>query len=185
MRIPIRLNWAGWETDTWRLRANKWQLFADQQTAIDAYRYLMRVTCKSPRDDFIITGTMSVAPELMYANKLVEYLYSIRLDMQQYKANDHCIIYEQPKFDWDSLNSSLPFDGFANVPTRGDKVRFEELKLFEFKESPREIFVPIETVDDCLNKILQIQRPQILQMNKKIQEIQAPKILAKVYSLAA
>lgn len=184
MQIPIRLMWAGWETTTWRLRNSKWQLFANQQMDPNAYRYLVRVTCKSPKDDFLITGTMVIDPRNAYGNILADHLYSIPIEMQQYKVGDRCIVYEQQKFDWDSLNASLPFDGFANVPHR-DSFNFHELKLFNFKENAQEIYIPLETVDDCLNKILQIQRPQVLQMNKKVQEVQAPKILAKVYSLAA
>ena len=183
-KIPLKLHWAGWDTNTWSLRNQKWELFAAQEFSPYSHEIRVRVTCESPMNDFLLTGFLDIEPRYFIERNhtIYEYLARCHLPMTQYKATDRCVIHEVTNYEWNSLISSLPFDGFMNVPK---EFNFKELNLFKQNENAKEIYIPVDSVDDCFNKILQLQRPEILQMNKKIEEIKAPKILAKVYSLAA
>jgi hypothetical protein len=113
--------------------------------------------------------------------RLSELLYHKGIDMTGYKEGDRVIVSVWGSQMWNELDAMLPCDGFANVH-HGERT-IGKLKLFNYTESPKEIYLPPSSVDECLNRILQLQYPE--QKLIKSAEVKKPIIQAKIYSLAA
>jgi hypothetical protein len=150
----------------------------------DAYAKEIRLALKHPENDIMISGRAEIGMEHLYHGPqgLVELLYHGGVEMQEYRGGSVCRYYEIKAEDWRALSSMRPCDGFARVLSYETK-RFDELELFKYTETSKEIIIPYQSVDECLNRILQLQFPE----RKKFEpgEVQKPVIQAKIYTLAA
>jgi hypothetical protein len=186
-QIPIRVRWAGWESDTYVLKRQGWQIFAHQQMCPYEFAQEIMISAKAPDNRLMIMGRKKITPDRVYGGSrgLVEMLYHAGIEMTAYRSNDMVSIYEMPRTDWLAMDAMLPCDGFANVDLKSERQSFETLNLFKFTESPKEIYIPQTSVDDCLNKILQLQFPKQVELKKNAALVERPIIQAKIYSLAA
>lgn len=187
-RIPIRLYWAGWESNTYTLRAAGWTVFVNEQMARHSYEKEIQLAVKSPDNKLLIMGELRVRPEELFGyNKdfgLATRLMGPGMKMQTYRSCDIVIRQYVPETTWQAFSNLETSDGFASVSMSGEHKALEEFKIFRTTAPSKEIFIPFNTVDQCLNQILMLQRPEQLEI-KKNSEIIKPQFEARVYSLAA
>lgn len=143
---PVRLHWAGWETDTYRLQREGWQLSAHQDMA----RYGMQIALRSPHGD---------------AHAVTQFLPMERLhDMPQFGAVDlgarvimardvNMHVNELPRFDAiDAMPQMVPRSSLHKL---SDWAHFAPSPLV--RNNP--IIVPEESVADLMERILKLQQP--------------------------
>ena len=186
-QIPIRVNWAGWESDTYVLKRQGWQVFAAQQMSPKEYAMEIMVSVKAPDNKLMIMGRYKLRAEHLVQNRraLLEGLCQAGIDMQSYQATDKAAVYETPKYDWNMMNAMAPCDGFASVDLGPQVIGFDKLNLFKFTENPKEIYIPHSSVDECLNRILQLQFPKQDEIKRNGAKVERPVIQAKIYAMAA
>lgn len=182
--VPVRVQWQGWQSDTYTLRRMGWQIFVDEGVPAYEYAHSIRLIIKAPDDKLLIMGEKILHPhEIFDRNKLtmMEVLCHGGIEMQAYRASDRIFTYEQPKVAWESMDAALPCDGFVHFSEERD---LKDLKLFNYTEKPKEIYIPLNSVDDCLNRILQLQYPEQELIKPKLALVK-PAVQVKIYSIAA
>lgn len=187
-QVPIRVRWAGWESDTYVLRNNQWEVWAGQQRVMYADELEVSMSLKAPDNKLMLFGKFRISRRMLMdsPNGLLEVLRYAGVQMQGYKSEDRVMVYPENNFgSWNSLESLQRCDGFAAVDMSGEYRELSELKLFNFKDDSKEILIPEKSVDGLLNHILQIQYPKQVELAKSDKAIERPRIQAKIYSLAA
>lgn len=187
MQIPIRVRWAGWESDTYRLKREGWKVWAGERISQYEFAKELEIALTCPEDKLMIHGKLKINPRDLYARgsqvEMQKLLYQIGVDMHMYRPTDRFMTYEKPKVFWDDLNSLSESDGFASIPL--EEHRLHDLKIFQNTDKPKEIYLPPSSVDECLNQILRLQYPQQQEIKAKEKEIIRPVMQARVYALAA
>lgn len=186
--IPIRVRWHGWESDTYALRNCGWKIFVNEEMSPCKFEKDICLAVRDPEAKIMIMGRLSVRGEELFGRdrgySLVERLARIGIDMQTYRATDRC--YDQR--GWLQMDAMEPSDGFASINVGHEERDIRELKLFKTLENAQEIFVPYQSVDECLNRILTLQFPdreKFKQHRSDVTNVERPIIQAKIYSLAA
>lgn len=187
-QIPVRLYWAGWESNTYTLRAQGWAVYVNEQIARHSYEKEIQLAVKSPDNKLLIMGEMRVRPEMLFGHNkdrgLVGLLMGQGIKMQTYRSCDIVVRQYVPETIWQSFDTLETSDGFASVSMSDEHKALEEFKIFRNAAPSKEIFIPYNTVDQCLNQILTLQRPEQLEI-KKGQKIMRPEYEARIYALAA
>lgn len=185
--LPIRVRWVGWEGDTYTLKRQGWQIFASENMSPIRYEKQIRLSIKAPDNKIMIYGELDIggADLARGSEMLVERLCRIGIEMQTYRAEDRVHIHSMPKTGWDSMNSMLPCDGFASVDLGYETKSLADLSLFKYTEAPKEIYIPYSSVDECLNRALELQYPEQKIIKANLTQIEKPIIQAKIYALAA
>lgn len=184
VHAPIRVFWHGWESDLRSLRQGGWEVFGHEEQKRMSLEHALRVAVKSPDNRLVISGVLQLPYELMRfgdESRLYDVIAARGIEMKMYQASDMIHSYEMPLGDLASWRNLEPIDVFA--PMDFSRVTMRDLKLFKYEHcAPKEIFVPAESVDDCLNRILQLQYPDM----KKFREDKViPVVQARVLTLAA
>jgi hypothetical protein len=142
---PVRLHWAGWETDTFRLQQAGWQLAAEQ----DMMRYQMHLALRSPNGDAY--GMTSGLP--------MEHVHEWRDGFGPIDLGARLNLGREVRVH----TTHLPrFDAIDAVPrmVEGSVTRLEDLCHFAaplVRTQP--IVVPEESVSDLMARILELQQP--------------------------
>ena len=146
---PLRVHWAGWETDTYRLQKAGWQISADQ----DVFGNRMRIAMK--HDGFQMRA---VSPYIGFhyerALRDHDYLGHIGLHVDRAMGRD-IMIHEHGMVDWN-------FQAIDAQPTFTESrvSRIEDLAHFAAPlVKTREIIIPQDSVPDLLERILKLQQP--------------------------
>lgn len=184
---PVKVYWDGWETDTYRLQQNGWDLSVDQ----DPYRTEMRMVIRNQTHGFI--GQTNGIP--------YHHIHAL---------NDPTLHPDQmpPMGVWQMrhMGRDIRVQG-NNLPERymnfqavdgKPSLSFEEVKSLEdlvhFAPAPlirsQALILPEAQVEDLLAGILERQQDAKMQhfrelANKEGQEIIKPKFHAQIISLAA
>lgn len=186
-QIPIRVRWVGWESDTYTLRQMGWQVFASESFSQHRFEKVVNLAVKDPGDNLMIAGEFAINPRVLFdksGTEIHKMLYQVGIDMRQFRATDRMHIYSDTASTWAAMNAMEPCDGFANIDCSGVVKDIRELKLFSYKENAKEIYLPPNSVDECLNQILKLQYPE-RQIVKPGEAVVKPVIQAKIYQLAA
>lgn len=166
-----------------------WELFAEQRQERDFYSHSYRIAAKSPDNKLVISGQLNIPAEVFFKGGfgMTEILYHQGFEMQTYRATDQVYYHQMSYKEVDSWNSLAPFDGFAQIPMVPELKSFADFKLFNFNSTaPNEIYIPSNSVDECLDRILQLQYPKQQEIKKGLILPDAkPIVQAKIYSLAA
>lgn len=146
---PLRLLWAGWETNTLRLQQAGWQLSAEQ----DFWQDRMRIAMKHQG-----MNLMAMTPhfDFRYEEALRDARYLDSIGVPVVSAMGRNIsIHEHGRVDW-------MFKEIDATPTIGSiKVsRLEDLAHFA---APlvrcNEVIIPDESVPELMERILKLQQP--------------------------
>lgn len=143
---PLRLHWAGWETDTYRLQQGGWQLSADQDVAARRMRLMMQHSAMRMQalTDRIEFDYWQARDDWGYADRVVFPCRAIGSTVHVQMAGslpDFRAIDAAPQ--WREASGSLD-DLFHFAPTL---VRTQE------------IILPDESVPELMERILKLQQP--------------------------
>lgn len=182
-QMPVRVHWLGWESDTYTLRRCGWQVFANEQMSPYRFAQLIRLILKDPHEALIISGEFEIELGMVGRGQIqthdfYEMVCQRGIDMKCYRGTDRVYTYPVVKASFDE---AFPCDGFIGMPEECD---FKDLKFFKYTEHPKEILIPLQSVDECLNRILQLQYPEQKVLASK-QQLIKPTAECKIYSLAA
>lgn len=184
MSRPVRLNWAGWETDTYRLQQAGWQLSAHQ----NYHRMTMGIALQNEREGIRgITGEIAwdFYKYRMDRMGLPEHLPELPVRLMSHKIEvmhtmgnpfaDYRPIDAQPQFSQRRVSSLEDLVHFAPNLAR-----------------TQQIIVPEETVDDLMARILEMQNTsRIERIRQEVREgdrvnfENRQKFHAQIISLAA
>lgn len=201
---PVRLRWAGWEATTHSLKSEGWEILAEERQSYFEDAHEVHIAARSPDSLLLIYGVHKVPMRELIARACNDhqrflsqymgyFLFDHGVEMKQYRAQDQIRIYEFAKCTIDAFNSMRPIDPFASTDWDMRTLSFKDMKVFSYNTSaPNEIYIPSKSVDECLDRILQLQFPEQQDIKKKLAtvsdrdaEIARPVVQAKIYSLAA
>jgi hypothetical protein len=146
---PLRVHWAGWETDTFRLQKAGWKISAEQDFWQRRMRLAMEHTeCQmrgmSPYLDF----------EYEYAIRDPRYLNDIVFHVDHVMGRE-VRVYEHGRIEW----AFQPIDAQPTF-TENKISRIEDLAHFAAPlVKTREIIIPQDSVPELLERILKLQQP--------------------------
>lgn len=183
--FPIRVFWHGWVSDTLTLKQGGWHVFGHQEHSPYQQALDFTLGLRDPEATILIYGKFSVTVrDIMQGASVKSRLYHGGVEMQLMRATDRCFTHSVTSAEWSSMDAMLPIDGFLNVPDRLERP-ISELNLFKFTDQPKEIYIPQGSVDECLNRILQLQYPAQRELVKAEGNVVRPVMQAQIYSLAS
>lgn len=191
-KLPIRINWLGFESDTLTLRREGWKIFASQERQFNQDSLSLMVAARDPSEQIMIQGQLAIPMStLMQTGRdaqysLMELALRVGVKAGYYKVRDQAHIYQMDRGFYSSLESLEACDGTLDAEALTERKDLRDLNFFTYKEEAKEIYLPSSSIDDCLNRILEIQKPSM----DKIKEAQKskeviPAIQAKIYQIAA
>lgn len=173
---PVRLHWAGWETDTYRLQKAGWDLSAAQGVREGSMRLAMR------HEGVRVRGISETQGwDYMREQYGRDAMPSIRADL----ASDFFVTILEP------LSAFMPIDAQPQPRPFGVATHFEDFAHFAPALSrSREIILPEETVPELLERILMLQQPaRTERIRREVRDererFPIHKIHAQIISLAA
>lgn len=150
---PIKLHWAGWETDTFRLQQCGWQLSADQDLAYNKMRIALRHADLGMR-------AISQSINFNYHEALLDprYIGQAVIGIQAMAPDIH--IHRRPIMrEYGDVSNFRAIDA---APQFNERLDIQSLDDFAHFAAPlvrtQEIIVPEESVDDLLARILDKQQ---------------------------
>jgi hypothetical protein len=146
---PVRLNWAGWETDTFRLQQAGWSLSADQ----DLYRNTMRIAF---RHQGLETTALTEVSCWDFERSHYDPAYLAGVTLPVKVMSRQVNIHMHGEVDWSGFK---PVDAQPSWTSH----RVERLEdLVHFAPSlarTKQIILPEESVSDLLDRIVKMQEP--------------------------
>jgi hypothetical protein len=146
---PLRVHWAGWETNTYHLQKSGWQLSARQE--IRGNRIQMALQHSGLR----IQGLTAVIP----------YEYERALDMREREYVDSIVLNVQQMLG-ETVMVHIAGDSIwapIDAEPRYTQTKIERLEDLAHFAGPlirtNEIIIPEESVPDLLERILKLQQP--------------------------
>lgn len=145
---PVRLHWAGWETNTLRLQQAGWQLSAEQDIASDSMRLAIRHEASR------VYGLTARVP-WHYMHELDRFQGVPDLPIQHIASRYEIVTHEMP-----SLNAGFrPIDAMPQF-TQARRVSLDDFAHFAAPLARTEqIIVPDEDVTALMDRILKLQDP--------------------------
>ncbi len=146
MSRPVRLHWAGWETDTYRLQEHGWSISAEQDIA----SMTMMLALRHPHE--AAYGISSRVPwEFMEERSFSTHPLDLGAD---FRFGRDVIVHHMGGLPNFSAIDALP----QMMETR--RTRLEDFAHFTTPlVRTQEIVVPEESVEDLMARILKLQQP--------------------------
>lgn len=191
---PIPLYWGGWHSSTHELDRQGWTF--DASTSTDEYlnRLCIRLAATSPEKGVVISGVFYIAPrEIAMRGSYHDIgsmwrgeFYDSPMRMQQYSCKEVFRSVSMPELQSWELLEKVDIHKAVDVRPRELFRRMDQFRFFApLENTHNEIYVPEESVDELLNKILKVQFPKQQEIKKSlILPESKPIIQAKVFSLA-
>jgi hypothetical protein len=165
---PLRLHWAGWETNTARLQQAGWQLSAEQDFYQDRMRIAMRhqgmnLMAMTPRFDF------------RFQEAALDYRYLESVPLQVVHAmGREVFVQEHGTVDWMFKDiDALPAISHNKITKLEDLAHFAAPLV-----RTNEIIIPEESVGSLMERILELQQPARTERLKE--QMRSPEGLAVV-----
>ncbi len=159
MNQPIRILWAGFETDTLKLQRSGWQLAAEECHE----RYSIRIAMKHP--ELKLYGiTQEFERDRIGSDRYMQD-QSMLLHMQ-YIGHDIKEMSMTNRFGFDNFQpiNAEPIYGMYDAPTSRS---IDDFKLFKPLGKEKEIIVPSESVSELLDRIHKLQKPKQDEIKKR------------------
>jgi hypothetical protein len=171
MGTPIRLNWEGWESDTYTLQQSGWEVSVAQ----DQRDQKMQIALKNRHTNMV------------GISRMMDFDYREIWDKEQYLRNIvFPIVHIAPQINILTLTQAtmtrgirirgeINWDSFKPIDATPSIV-MEEIKsledLIHFQPLPesKEIIVPEKNVSELLQQILKMQEPEQMKYYKRVQE---------------
>lgn len=176
---PVRLNWSGWETDTFRLQQAGWSLSADQ----DVCRNQIQLAFRNER-----AGMVGISGAIDWDYYHYSDAPSAALPVLPVKMISHKIMIEH----YGGLPSFRPIDAQPQMVT-SERTCLEDFAHFAPAHTrTQQLIVPEETVEDLMGRILEMQQgPRIERIRAEVSEgshvefQERQKFHAQIVSIAA
>ncbi len=159
MNQPIKVLWAGFETDTLRLQRAGWQLAAEENVE----RYSIRIAMKHP--ELKLYGITCEFRRDSLEDDLYRQNTNMILNMQ-YIGHDIKEMSMTNRYgfeDFQPINAE-PVYGMYDSPTSRS---IDDFKLFKPLDKEKEIIVPSESVAELLDRIHKLQEPKQKDIRKR------------------
>lgn len=145
---PVRLRWAGWESDTFSLQRAGWDISAEQ----DIMRHQMMLALRAPNG---AAYGISQRVNMEYMREPEFSLSAIDLGVQMQLGRDVMVHHHST-----ALPSFGAIDALPHMTTQ-QRVRLEDFAHFAPSPLVRNnpIVVPEESVSELMERILQLQQP--------------------------
>lgn len=186
-KAPIMVRWNGWESSTYQLKASGWEVWAGEKLADFHHAKIIDIALTTPRKELMLAGRLKLNYRDVVADpRGFSHALSIGVECQLYRINDRVMVIQEPHRDWAKGMESLePVDGLLYRPIGdSDYIDVRSFKHMRREEEGRPIFIDRASVDDCLNRILQVQYPT-QKVLKELGQQATPIMHAKIYSIAA
>lgn len=144
---PLKVEWAGWETNTYRLQQAGWKLSAEQ----DVYQNRLRLAMQHERMNLYAMSRMTDFEFERFARSRFDELPMIVMQAMGREV----FIQEHGRIDWG-------FNAIDAKPCLADRkiTRIEDLAHFA---APlvrcNEVIIPEESVPKLMERILELQQP--------------------------
>lgn len=192
LSYPIRLRWAGFETDTRQLQQRGWSLSVDQ----DVYRNGCRLAMRHEQQQMVgFTNTLDLDYYRARAGAGIgdiQYLRGLAFHVVHMRSRGHAIIHEMGEPRW---NQFQPIDAEPQfLSVNGRQSDLEHLVHFApALVRTQEIILPEATVPDLMARILELQEPgrqtalkqQLMEDREQMYAIPRQKFHAQILSIAA
>jgi hypothetical protein len=155
---PIRVRWAGWESDTTRLWRAGWEISAEQ----DYYMDVLRIALKHKEAQMYGISNPIPYREIVSAGPFNEREILAKIGLDMAIASDITL---------NIVDTSLPkFEPVEAKPTFIERkiYHLEDLKIF--KPSPKdaqEVLLDMPTIDEVLKYALKLQEPIQAELREK------------------
>ena len=159
---PIKCQWLGWESDTFRLQQHGWQISADQAHLHDG----MAIAIKFPEapyygiSEYMRPEFMSYEVSQMGHNDRLRWLAKRGVHFRMSLAN-HIQIEHMG-----NVPSFVPIDATPVVDMEGKIMRLDEMKWFH-PIPKEEVVVEPPSFDDILKMALDHQAPKQKELREK------------------
>lgn len=186
-QLPIKVRWQGWDSDTYRLRALGWKIWATEGPSYDFRCKAICLSARHPSGELVLAGFGEIDPcSVTVEFNTARYLVEVGIEMKSLTPGNQVVRYSMSVNQVDMLERLRPIDGFAYLPEGLDRswVDVREFNIFKYSEDAGEIFLPQASVEQCLSQILKVQYPT-QELLKKDSKLVKPALCAKIYSLAA
>ncbi len=188
---PIKLWWHGWASTTHDLKRQGWSIHASQNYRADYDAQEIRLAARCPDKRMLITGVKTLGMrEMMEFDRGVIYSIMEGFRMQSYHT-ERDMVQTMGVADWNSYERLSEVDVYepTQMSIRDMQRNFRDLRIFKEAEPLREtkeIYIPLESVDECLNRILELQWPEAKDNRGKLIMPEAkPIITAQILTLAS
>lgn len=148
LSMPVRLHWAGWESDTYRLQQAGWSFSAEQ----DVYRGAMRIAMR--HEGCQVYGMTDLVDWDYMSARYGDFRpRDITLPVRHMASRMNATIHQMGDFS------------FAPIDTKPQMMMGERRDIEDFAHfaaplaRTREIILPEETVPDLMERILKLQEP--------------------------
>ncbi len=158
---PVRILWAGFETDTLKLQRSGWQLAAEENRD----RLSIRIAMKHP--ELKLYGITQEVDRDRFAFDMYKQDQHLVLQMQ-YIGNDIRELSITNRYGFENFHpiDAEPVYGMYDSPTARSIDDFQLFKpLSKVKE--KEIIVPSESVSELLDRIHALQKPKQDEIRKR------------------
>lgn len=199
-RVPLELRWQGWRTSTVALQERGWDIVANEYVDHYSGSHVIRLGAQSPDGKILISGDLhipygqilgardpTVQQSFMLHNSPFDVTEIARygLDMATYTMRDSFSI--MPGEELSRFNGMIPvMPEMTPFEVSTQQRDLQKIKLFEQRSGIKEIIIPAKSVDECLDRILQLQYPQQKEMKKGlVLPEKQPIIQAKLFTLSA
>lgn len=192
-QLPIKVRWLGWESNTYALHNEGWVIHTSEERSLDNYDARnLTLSLRDPNNAMIILARWRMNM-YRYSDKDAYYLLMhVGIEAKGYMANDvvrsEHYMSSRDLASFDSLTLS---NGMINIPDPAESYYgyVKDFKFFnEQQVKVKEIYLPPDSVDDCLNRALELQWPEHKKWKQEYKDsnlVDVPKIEARIYSLVA
>lgn len=182
-RMP--LFWGGWRSDSLTLRREGWELFGSEDMCDMSMSKRIRLTCTSPDKALAISGCFMLPFRGRYDEDPLKNLFDYGMQMQQYTAKDRVV--QMPQMDVLSFTAAREIDLSEPIIVKERDFRFGSFEFFKYaQEETKEIYIPPQSVSECLDRILQLQYPEQQEIKKGLIMPEAkPLVQARILTLVA
>lgn len=183
--LPIQVEWEGWRADTFSLNRRGWEINASEHYDMYQNEKIITIGAVDPEKKIFLRGRFNVPSlsSMMGYNHEEKMLLNMVVPMGVYTIKDTVMIRPEP--DMSSMRMMRPVDLYSTTEYSPRSVSMRDFDFFKYAPS-QEIYIPPESVSECLDRILQLQYPEQMEIKKKlILPESKPLITARILTLAA
>lgn len=188
--VPVRVCWLGWDSDTYTLKRAGWEVWVGEQFSKFTEEKILDIALTDPKRRICIKGQIRLSMRMIlqsgrmeYGKGVVDILRSGTFPFEYFERNDKAVVHSMEQRAWEAWDCMTLTDGLATISS--DERMMYELPMFKAPaEGGREILISKASVDECFNRILQVQYPMVQDLKDK-GLLNKPTLEAKIYTLAA
>lgn len=155
-KMPIRVNWRGFQSDTYTLASSGWEVRRDVENRWDLHNNIW-IRIIDPQKRIMISGYIDTSQTLRLGAAFWSATATLRIEhsLDMLTISDKVVIFEDSRRRFDSMATAELTDGLLHVPISQDG--YVRNLPYMGKKGSKLIYLPEANVDQCLNQILKLQ----------------------------